>query len=90
MILARRAIAAATLLATFPAPYAANAQDAEKPPDALAPRQAAAPDPMAELLVDRHRCPHCSNGRMIIVERFERGSSPTAGCGEPARVDNTS
>jgi hypothetical protein len=65
-------------------------QDAEKPPAALAPRPAAAPDPMAELLVDRHRCPHCSNGRMIIVERFERGSSPTTGCGEPLRVDNTS
>jgi hypothetical protein len=65
-------------------------QDAEKPPGSLAPRETCAPDTMAELPIDRHRCPHCSNGRMIIVERFERGSSPTTGCGEPIRVDNTS
>jgi Putative transposase len=35
------------------------------------------PKPAAELAADRHRCPHCGRGHMIIVERFEAGSPPT-------------
>ena len=58
-------------------------QDAQKPPTISAPGQASALDTMAEMPVERHRCPHCGNGRMIIVERFERGSSPTTRCTEP-------
>ena len=62
-------------------------QDAQKPP---APSQASTPDTVVEMPAERHRCPHCGNGRMIIVERFERGSSPTMTCAAPVRVDNTS
>jgi hypothetical protein len=65
-------------------------QDAPKPPVSPAPRQASAPEPLTEVPVERHRCPHCGVGRMIIVERFERGSSPTPWCAAPAGVDNTS
>lgn len=65
-------------------------QDADQPPATPAPSRACEPPTMAEMPVERHRCPHCGNGRMIIVERFERGSSPTIGCAEPIRVDNTS
>ena len=65
-------------------------QNAEEPPSASAPRRELAPDTATELPVERHRCPHCGNGRMIIVERFERGSSPATRCTEPACVDNTS
>jgi hypothetical protein len=65
-------------------------QDAPKPPVSPAPRQASAPEPLTEVPVERHCCPHCGVGRMIIVERFERGSSPTPWCAAPAGVDNTS
>ncbi|MCI0538860.1 MAG: transposase, partial [Verrucomicrobiales bacterium] len=34
------------------------------------------PTPAEESTADRHRCPHCGHGHMIILERFERGSLP--------------
>jgi hypothetical protein len=65
-------------------------QDAKAPPAPPAPSQASAPDPVAQLPGERQRCPHCGNGRMIIVERFEPGSTPTVRSTGPPRVDNTS
>jgi hypothetical protein len=35
------------------------------------------PKPTVEPTADRHRCPHCGRGHMIIVERFEADSPPT-------------
>ncbi len=65
-------------------------QDTEKNPIMPAPTRASALDTAAQLPDERHRCPHCGNGRMIIVERFERGSTPTTRCTGPVSVDNTS
>lgn len=36
------------------------------------------PKPAAELAADRHRCPHCGRGHMIIVERLEADPSPSS------------
>jgi hypothetical protein len=34
------------------------------------------PKPAVEPATDRHRCPHCGRGHMIIVERFEADAPP--------------
>ncbi len=34
------------------------------------------PKPAVEPVADRHRCPHCGRGHMIIVERLEADSPP--------------
>lgn len=39
---------------------------------------------------ERHRCPRCSAGRMIIVELFERTACKTHACAAPARLEDTS
>jgi hypothetical protein len=39
---------------------------------------------------ERHRCPHCGTGRMIIVERFESAPAKAPRCAESIRVEDTS
>jgi hypothetical protein len=47
-------------------------------------------DAVAEPVVERHRCPQCGAGRMIIVERLEPRPSPTAsGAGSPSTADTS-
>jgi hypothetical protein len=59
--------------------------------DATPPQSTWAPSPeAAELPVERHRCPHCGSGRMIILERFEPCPIQATRCAGPARVDDTS
>jgi hypothetical protein len=50
------------------------------PASTPAPSGEATADTAVEPLVERHRCPYCGNGRMIIVERFERVRTPIARC----------
>ena len=65
-------------------------QDAKESPSTSASARESASDTAAEMLVDRHRCPHCGNGRMIIVERFEPGPPQTTRCVGSIGVNNTS
>jgi len=65
-------------------------QDATERQSTSAPCPKVPSDPAAELPVERHRCPNCGNGRMIVVERFEPGPTQPTGGVEPVGVDNTS
>jgi hypothetical protein len=65
-------------------------QDANSPPPALASAHESAPDPAAESSIERHRCPHCGNGRMVILERFEPNSTHATRCPVTARPEDTS
>ena len=48
------------------------------------------PGSAAELPVERHRCPHCGNGRMIVVERFEANPTQAGRSADAVRVEDTS
>lgn len=65
-------------------------EDADKASATPAPRQACPPATMAELAVERHRCPHCGKGRMIVVERLERAPPQPSRCTRPIRAEDTS
>jgi hypothetical protein len=54
------------------------------------PRCEPASDTVVDPALERHRCPHCGTGRMIIVERFESNPAQTPSCAEPIRVEDTS
>jgi Putative transposase/Transposase zinc-binding domain len=49
-----------------------------------------ASDMAAEALPERHLCPHCGNGRMIIVGRLERAPTQPARCSGTTGAEDTS
>lgn len=49
-----------------------------------------ASDPVTETLVERHHCPQCGTGRMIIVQRLEPMPSPSARSAGSAWTPDTS
>jgi Putative transposase/Transposase zinc-binding domain len=55
-----------------------------------APCLKASSDDVAELPVERHRCPYCGKGHMIVVERFEPNPTESTRCVGPLGVNNTS
>jgi Putative transposase/Transposase zinc-binding domain len=65
-------------------------QDANGPQSTSTPRPKMHSDEAAELPVERHRCPYCGKGRMIVVERFEPSPTQPTRCVGPLGVDNTS
>jgi hypothetical protein len=54
------------------------------------PREESASNTAADCLAERHRCPHCGTGRMIIVERLERAPTLAARCAGRAPHEDTS
>jgi len=53
-------------------------------------RGESASDTATEWLVERHHCPHCGSGRMVIVERLERTPNSAAACASMAPDEDTS
>jgi len=53
-------------------------------------RGESASDRAAEWLVERHHCPHCGSGRMVIVEQFGRTPNSAATCAGMAPDEDTS
>lgn len=54
------------------------------------PDEASPPETVAELPAERHRCPDCGRGRMIIVTRLERTSILAIHCAGSASDEDTS
>ena len=54
------------------------------------PSQASALETVAELQAERHRCPDCGSGRMIIVTRLQRSSILAIHCASIASHEDTS